>query len=217
MTPIVRLERCCKSYRRGPEVVQALDGVSLDLWPGETVGLVGPSGSGKTTLLNVLVGWERPDRGRVCWDGEEVTGRDRTWSELGVVPQRLGLLEELTVSENVTLPLALAAEGRSAASEWLEWLLATLGLAGLVDRLPHEVSLGEQQRAAIARALVLRPALVVLDEPTGHQDETSAQGVLTALRAVTEAGTCCLVATHGAEVAQAVDRTLVMREGRLWE
>ncbi|MGH2735130.1 MAG: ATP-binding cassette domain-containing protein, partial [Actinomycetota bacterium] len=124
---IVRASGLTKSYRRGPEEVHALRGVDFELGPGEVVALVGPSGSGKTTLLNLLVGWEHPDRGDIVWswDGDKPVS-DRLWDELAILPQRLGLIEELTVRENVMLPLRL---GRHPASPYrTEELLDALGL-----------------------------------------------------------------------------------------
>lgn len=207
----MRLERCGKVYRRGAEVVAALRDVDLVLGAGELVALLGPSGSGKTTLLNLLAGWEQPDSGRVVWSG--ATGAAPGWSRLAVVPQRLGLLEELTVGENVALP-ALLAHGDAVAGR-AEALLAQLGLEGLADRLPDEVSLGEQQRAAVARALVLDPPLVLLDEPTGHQDEQSAKAVLDLLQRARDGGTTCLLATHAPEVRDIADRTVTLADGRI--
>jgi putative ABC transport system ATP-binding protein len=198
---LVRMEHCSKSYRRGSEAVAALTDVTFTLTPGQLVALVGPSGSGKTTLLNLLVGWEQPDRGRIVWPAHTNPSRQPGWEEVGIVPQRLGLLEELTVDENITLPLMLGPTPRSAPPGAL---VTALGLDGLTDRFPDEVSLGEQQRAAIARALVLGPPLVVLDEPTGHQDEHAAKLVLDALQQACDQGSTCLIATHSTDIADGV-------------
>jgi putative ABC transport system ATP-binding protein len=210
MTAVLEVRDLARRYRRGTEVVRALDGVTLELHAGELVALTGPSGSGKTSLLHVLVGWEQPDGGSVRWafpDGAR-------WQDLAVLPQRLGLMEEVTIRENVTLPVRLAP-GRS--SEPAEPLLAELGLADLADRLPAEVSLGEQQRAALARALVLRPRVLLADEPTGHQDEGWTRAVVSALRERCAAGMAVLAASHDPQVLEAVDRVLVMDDGRLAE
>lgn len=209
---LVRLDHCWKAYRRGPELVTALADVTVALARGQLISLVGPSGSGKTTLLNVLVGWEQPDRGRVVWPGHGEPRGQPGWSTVGIVPQRLGLLEELSVGENVSLPLTMSARPTHAPPAAL---LTALGLDGLTDRLPDEVSLGEQQRAAIARALVLAPPLVVLDEPTGHQDEHSVKMILDALQQVCDAGSTCLVATHSSEIVDVADHVLHMNDGRL--
>ena len=208
---IARLDRCSKAYRRGVETVHALRGVSLTLLPGELVAVAGPSGSGKTTLLNLLVGWERPDSGSVDWIGAVVPP---PWRTLGVVPQRLGLVEELTVAENVWLPMSLDPS-RALPDGYVDGLLDALRIAHLGDRLPHQVSLGEQQRTAIARALVLRPAVVVLDEPTAHQDEDSATAVMVTLRHATLDGTCCVVASHAPDLLETVDRIVRLADGRV--
>lgn len=206
--PAVEAIGLTKIYRRGDEVVHALDGVSLSLRPGELVGLIGRSGSGKTTLLNVLAGWERPDSGTIARDGGPVPG----WDRVAVVPQKLGLLDELTVRENVEYPLRLA--GRLAGND-VDELLASLGIDHLDRRYPRETSLGEQQRASVARALARTPVLLLADEPTGHQDAGSARRIFDALRAAAALGTCCLVATHNEEVVPHLDRVLRIADGRL--
>jgi putative ABC transport system ATP-binding protein len=226
MTVALRAVDLEKSYHRGPEEVRALRGASLVLRPGEVVALVGPSGSGKTTLLNVICGWERPDAGRLEWpasDGDGAAGAaaaagppaPRPWRELAIVPQDLGLTAELTIGQNVELPLWLAgrldAAGRAAAAALLE----RFGLDGYADRAPAEVSLGEQQRAAVARAMVLEPLVLLADEPTGHQDADWAAELFQAFRWVAGKGTSCLVATHSREFLKLVDRIATIRDGRL--
>jgi putative ABC transport system ATP-binding protein len=204
-----------KSYRRGPEEVHALAGVTFDLHPGEVVGLVGPSGSGKTTLLNLVVGWEEPDSGTIEWSGQHVPAADRMWDELAIVPQRLGLVEELSVAENIRLPLRLG--GRESSENRAQQLMEDLGLAAFADRAPTEISLGEQQRTGLARALVCSPRLLLADEPTGHQDAVWGRGVLRTIRRAAEAGTTTLIATHNEEVLKYVDRLLAIRDGEVHE
>jgi putative ABC transport system ATP-binding protein len=200
-----------RTYRRGPEEVRALRGATLELERSEVVALVGPSGSGKSTLLAILAGWERPDRGVVRWRGAPPPDPLR-WNDVAVVPQRLGLLEELSIEENVGLPLRLEGrldDGKRRVAELLEGF----GLGELAKRGPAEVSLGEQQRAALARALIGAPTLLLADEPTGHQDAEWAIGVLRALREAAARGTCCLLATHNAETLPFADRILAIRDG----
>ena len=209
-----------KSYRRGPETVRALTGADLTLEPGEVVALIGPSGSGKTTLLNVLAGWEQPDEGVILWRGiEEGTGGTRLaelpWSELSVLPQRLGLLDELSVRENVELPLRLGAAVGPGARDRMGELLEELGLSHLADRPPSQTSLGEQQRAALARAVVTTPLLVLADEPAGHQDAVFAERVLSVLRSTAAQGTACLVATHNRDSLRFCDHALEIVDGRM--
>ena len=205
-----------KSYRRGPEVVHALQGVTFTLAPGEVVGLVGPSGSGKTTLLNVLCGWEHPEGGEMLWLGEERTSSPATrpWADLAIVPQDLGLIEELSVRENVELPIRLGPPGlREERRARAGSLIDGFGLGALAGRNPGEISLGEQQRSALARALVLRPRLLLADEPTAHQDAAWVRGVLKAFRMASEEGSSCLIATHNREALRYVDRIISIRDG----
>jgi putative ABC transport system ATP-binding protein len=210
--PLVDVIDVYKSYLRGPEEVHALQGASLTLYPREIVALVGPSGSGKTTLLNVLCGWEHPEKGRVEWPGDDTStpAENRPWFDIAILPQSLGLIEELSIRENVELPSRLAGGDRR---ERIEGMLVGFGLDALADREPSEVSLGEQQRTALARALVLRPRLLLADEPTGHQDEGWGRAVFQALRMAAREGTCCLVATHNRENIKMVDRVLGIRDG----
>ncbi|MFN2489944.1 MAG: ABC transporter ATP-binding protein [Actinomycetota bacterium] len=212
-TALVETLGLVKSYRRGPETVHALVDVSFSLRPAELVALVGPSGSGKTTLLNVMAGWEVADSGSLLWEGGSFDPARLPWSDLAVVPQRLGLLDELSLAENVGLPLRLGAQGVDPlrANE----LLRQLGLIELGQRRPSETSLGEQQRTALARALVLTPRLLLADEPVGHQDEASAERVFAALQDATARGTCCLVATHSRATLRFCDRALRVDDGRV--
>lgn len=211
--PILRIDGVGKSYRRGSETIHALQDVSIKIYPSEMVALVGPSGSGKTTLLNVMSGWESPDSGTI----HRSTNNDRdplAWAQLGIVPQRLALLEELPAIENVELPLVLDnmldAEGHARARELME----TLDIFHLQHRRPLQTSLGEQQRTAIARALVLSPALVLADEPTGHQDAGHAATVMSALREAASRGAAIVIATHDFGARSFCDRAIEMADGR---
>jgi putative ABC transport system ATP-binding protein len=211
---VIRLTRIGKSYRRGPETVHALRDVSLEIFPGEMVGLIGPSGSGKTTLLNVMAGWEDPDSGtveRATRDGADPFG----WDHLAIVPQRLALLDELPAVENIELPLVLEGRLDAAGTETARDLMEDLDVSHLSERRPLQTSLGEQQRTALARALVLRPSLVLVDEPTGHQDAGHAATVLSVLRAATTRGAAVVIATHDVGAHSICDRTIEMADGRL--
>ncbi|HEV2756181.1 MAG TPA: ATP-binding cassette domain-containing protein [Actinomycetota bacterium] len=204
-----------KTYRRGPEEVVALDDVSFSVSPGEVVALVGPSGSGKTTLLNVVSGWEHADEGTMLLGGGtyEPWKTPLPWASLAIVPQSLGLIDDLTIGENVMLPLRLGGGSPDRAGE----LMDRLDLTAVAERMPGGLSLGEQQRAAVARALVVSPALLLADEPTGHQDAEWLVRVVEALRGAAQEGSACLLATHSAEVLELVDRVLEMRDGRMAE
>jgi putative ABC transport system ATP-binding protein len=211
---IVAVQNVYKSYRRGPEEVHALEDVNLELVAGEVTALVGPSGSGKTTLLNILAGWEKPDRGDLVWPHAprvKNPGRLR-WSDLAILPQTTGLIEELSVRENIALPGRL--RGRNT-TERIDSLLEGLGLAAFADRVPAEISIGEQQRTGLARALVLGPKLLLADEPAGHQDADWAAGVFATIRRAAAEGTSCLVATHNQELLGYADGIVGIRDGRL--
>ncbi len=202
-----------KTFARGPERVHALRAASFELRSGEVVGLTGPSGSGKTTLLNVLCGWERPDGGTISILDERVPRpADVAWDRVGILPQDLALFEELTIAENVRLPMRL---GGGAGVGAVEALLEELGLTELASRLPDEASLGEQQRAALARAFVLAPDVLLADEPTAHQDETWTKEVMRSIRGLASRGTACLVTTHDPDAMEFLDRRLTMRDGEL--
>ena len=214
--PLLEARGLDKTYRRGAERVHALRGIDLALFPGELVALVGPSGSGKSSLLGVLAGWEPPDAGQLTW---AASGRGAPgWAELATVPQALGLLDDLSVRENVALPVRLSLGRRRATEGRTEELLGLFGLAELADRSPSETSLGQQQRAAVARALVLTPQLVLADEPSAHQDAAWVHDVFAALRQVVhDRGAACLVATHDPDALAFADRVLHLADGQLTE
>ncbi|MGY1723986.1 ABC transporter ATP-binding protein [Blastococcus sp. SYSU DS0533] len=200
-----------KTYRRGRERVHALRAVGIEVHPGETVALLGRSGSGKTTLLNCLLGWETPDAGEVRVPGV-ATPEQAPWTTVAVVPQRFGLLEELTLADNVALPARLA--GRPDALAAAHGALEAVRLGHLAGRRPQEVSLGEQQRTALARALVVRPAFLVADEPTGRLDEELTAHVLTTLREhCADWGTGVLLASHDPAVIASADRLVRLHDG----
>lgn len=187
--------------------VTAVDDVSFEIGAGEIVGLAGPSGSGKTTLLNLVAGWEVPDAGEVERRAVPATG----WNSLAVVPQELGLLPELDAVQNVRLAGRLGAGERRSVDELFE----LLDLVGLAHRMPDELSMGEQQRVAVARAVVCRPRLLVADEPTAHQDERHADQVMSLLAHTASDGGAVLVATHDDRLLASVDRVVHLLDGRL--
>jgi ABC-type lipoprotein export system ATPase subunit len=208
--PVVRLEGVSKSFGEGSGSVAALSDIFLEAAGGEIVALVGRSGSGKTTLLNIAAGWQRPTRGSVDAPG----GDHPTWADVAVLPQRLGLMDELTVRENVEYPARLAHELNGRA-ELIDDLIEALGLSGLWRRHPKEISLGEQQRTALARALVLTPRLLIADEPTAHQDAGWARSMLDVVSGAAAGGTCCLLATHDTALTTHAQRTVTMSDGRI--
>jgi putative ABC transport system ATP-binding protein len=217
---MVRSSRLRKVYRAGAEV-EALRGVDLEVGRGEMVAVVGPSGSGKTTLLNCLSGLDRFDGGRVWIDGRDISGmsdRERTEYRLrsmGFVFQAFNLLPVLTAAENVEIPLLLqgvrAGEARRRTLDMLE----TLGLAHRARHRPDQLSGGEQQRVAVARALVHRPAVVWADEPTGNLDTEVTSVIIELLIRSNRQGQTIVLVTHNPEVAQQAGRLVRMRDGRI--
>ena len=207
-----------KTFARGSEPVHALDGVDLRVEAGELVALVGPSGSGKSTLLALLCGWETADSGTLAYAGALADRPPSTlgWPELALVPQALGLVPDLSLADNVLLPARLRG-GLADTRERAGQLLADFGLAHLADRYPHQASLGEQQRVAVARALLLRPAVLLADEPTAHQDRGHADVLLDAFTTQAREGSAVLIATHDEIAWSRADRVLSMRDGRLTE
>ncbi len=215
---MLRLEKVNKYYRVGTHSLHVLRGVDLEVADGEFVAIMGASGSGKSTLLNVLCGWEHPESGVLTWGGD-LAGRkadELSWGQLALIPQALGLLDDLTVGENVSLPSRLRGH-RGALSEETEELMTSVGIAHLADRYPKQASLGEQQRCCVARALLLRPRIVLADEPTAHQDAHWTEVIFTAFRDLVRDGAVCLIATHNPETWQYADRILSMHDGELRE
>jgi putative ABC transport system ATP-binding protein len=205
--------------RFGPTT--ALAGASLSVAAGEVVAVLGASGSGKSTLLHCLAGVLRPDRGEVLLNGErldvlpDARRSDLRLRRFGFIPQFGDLVPELTLVENVELPLRLTGVGRRPARARALAALADLGIAELAGRRAGEASGGQVQRAAVARALVHRPAVVFADEPTGALDTTTGEKVLAALVALSrEAGSAVLIVTHEAQVAAHADRDVLLRDGR---
>jgi putative ABC transport system ATP-binding protein len=210
--PALVLRGVRRSFTTTVGVSSVLAGVDLVVPPGEVVAIAGRSGSGKTTLLMIITGWDRPDAGTVSVGGAPVGDGGPAWSDLAILPQSLGLLDELTLSENVGLPRRLApdrAGGDPAA------LMEQLGIAHLADRYPDEVSLGEQQRAALARAATVGPHLLVADEPISHQNREWARVMMSTLRDLATEGTACVLATHDPIAFAGADRVLDLRDGRL--
>lgn len=207
--PVVRMTGVRKAFRTSAGDLTVLDGVDLAVRPGEIVAIAGRSGSGKTVLLTLAAGWDRPDAGAVELPGG---AGPPSWRDLAVVPQSLGLLDELTVEENIALPRRL--DGAGPGTDGGE-LAGRLGLGHLLDRFPSEVSLGERQRAALARAAALAPRLLVADEPIAHQNQGWAEAVMAVIADLAAGGTACLLATHNELAFAAADRVLRLVDGRI--
>jgi putative ABC transport system ATP-binding protein len=211
-SPVLELRDVTKAFPGATGARPVLDGLDLTVGAGEIVAVVGRSGSGKTTLLTIAAGMEPPDRGHLRLDGAALPAAGPSWSTVALLPQSLGLLEELTVRENVTLPLTL---GDVEASVDADELLERLGLGRLAGRFPDEISLGEQQRTALARAVVVGPRLLLADEPISHQNHAWAVRTIEVIGELAAAGTACLLATHDELATALADRVLELGDGQL--
>jgi putative ABC transport system ATP-binding protein len=210
-----------KVYRSGAEDVVALHGLDLEVPRGQFVAVMGPSGSGKTTLLNCLSGLDEIDRGRVVVDGKsihELSDAERTRhraAEMGFIFQAFNLIPVFTATENVELPLLLVGVPERDARRRAAETLKRVGLGHRLDRRPTELSGGEQQRVAVARALAGTPNLVWADEPTGNLDSEMAHAVMELLAELHAEGLSIVLVTHDRAVASYADRLLTVRDGRL--
>ncbi len=219
---MIKVDNLTRIYQTGSNRQVVFDALSFGVEKGETVALLGASGSGKTTLLNLISGIDTPDAGRVLIDGVDVHALgepDRTLlrrRQIGFVFQFFNLIPTLTVAENVALPLELLGSDDHTARDSADALLERVGLGGLGMRYPETLSGGEQQRAAIARALVHQPAVLLADEPTGNLDEDTGRLIIELLTGLArQQGTTLLLVTHSTQVAQAADRVLRLSHGRV--
>jgi len=222
--PVVRLERLTRSFSQGGVTIDVLRGVNLEIAPGEIVALLGPSGSGKSTMLQAVGLLEGGFGGSIVIAGTEASkldaaGRTRMRREhLGFVYQFHHLLPDFNAEENVILPQLVSGVDRASARERARELLSALGLEHRFDHRPSQLSGGEQQRVAVARALANKPQLVLADEPTGNLDEHTADRVLDQfLQLVRGTGSAALVATHNERLAARMDRVVRLHEGLLEE
>ncbi len=221
---MLELVAVTKVYQQGRRTVEAVRGVSLRVAAGEFVAIMGPSGSGKSTLLHLLGALDTPTTGRALFHGhdlQQMTDRQRSLlrrERIGFVFQAFNLLPTLTAAENVALPLLLASTRRSQAAKRAEAALERVGLSGRAGHFPEELSGGEMQRVAVARALVTEPEAVLCDEPTGNLDSANSHEVLALLRGLPEDGRRAVVmVTHDASAAAVSDRLVCIRDGRVEE
>ena len=218
--PVISAVDLKKVYRRGREEVRALSGATFEIQPGEFVAIVGPSGAGKSTLLNLVGCMDAPTSGSLRLLGravESLPESERTRlrrDQIGFVFQHFGLIPTLTVAENIALPALFA---RRPAAQRAQELLAKVGLDHRREHRPHELSGGEMQRAAIARALINQPALLLADEPTGNLDSATGDTVIELFERLNDDGLTVLVVTHNARLAGAAHRQLELIDGRLDE
>ena len=219
---LVSAKNLSKVYGSGAVAVTALDNVSLEINPGEFVAVMGPSGCGKSTLLHLLGGLDKPTKGEVTIDGKTLSGlKDNQLTELrrrriGFVFQFFNLIPVLDAVENAALPTTLdgvpQSEAKKKATEWL----TKVGLSGRMHHRPDQLSGGEQQRVAVARALTTDPALILADEPTGNLDTRSSDEIAALLRQVAnEWGRAVVVVTHDPRIAAHTDRIIFLKDGQI--
>ena len=210
-----------KSLPLGHERVEILKGISFEIRKGEFVAVIGPSGSGKSTLLGIIAGLDNPTSGTVLIDGIDITRMGESQlarvrnQKIGMVFQAFNLIPTLTAQENVEIPLYVGKHQGSASARAKE-LLTLVGLAHRLGNRPNQMSGGEQQRVAVARALVTAPAIIIMDEPTGNLDQKNSDNVLEMIRDLREkTGTTFIIATHDPKVASAADRAIRVVDGQV--
>ena len=223
LPPAIRLESVSRQYTMGESVIRAVNDVSLTIPSGEFLALLGSSGSGKSTLLNLIAGLDRPSTGSVVAHGQDLSkmsslalARYRRQT-VGMVFQSFNLLPRMTLEENVELPLRLAEVDRSERATRVREALQRVGLEKRIGHRPSELSGGEQQRTAVARALVNRPKILLADEPTGNLDSATGEAILTLLREIQKnPGMTIVMVTHERTLAERfADRLAVMGDGKL--
>ena len=217
---IVTVQNLKKTFGKGANKVEALRGIDLNVEKGSFTAIIGASGSGKTTLLNIIGGMDVPDEGEVTVDGVRLSGlKERELavfrrSKVGFVYQNFNLVQTLTVRENILFPLSLA--GSAPDTSFFDEVTSLLRLKDRLDRYPHELSGGGQQRAAIARALIAKPAIILADEPTGSLDSKTGQNVLGLLKLSAETYRQTLIMiTHNLEIAQMAGRVVRIEDGKI--
>ena len=208
--------------RFGASQVQALSDVSFSVEKGEYVAIMAESGSGKTTLLNILAALDKPSGGTVLLNGRDIKGiKDKEMAafrrkNLGFVFQEFNLLDTFSIEDNIYLPLVLAGEKYGQMREKLDQIAGRLGLAELLKKYPYEVSGGQKQRAAVARALITRPQLILADEPTGALDSRSSDELMKLFSQVNREGQTILMVTHSVKAASSAGRVLFIRDGQVY-
>jgi putative ABC transport system ATP-binding protein len=219
--PIIRLVGLTRQYRMGPTLVSAVAGVDQEIARGEAVALVGPSGSGKSTLLNLLGGLDRPTSGEIWVEGENIATASARHlvahrrERIGFVFQSFNLLPYRTALENVEVPLMISGFSKSERRERASKLLERVGLGARTGHRPSQLSGGEQQRVAVARALANTPSILLADEPTGNLDSATGTEVMHLLRELNESGLTLIIVTHDMTVAAYTNRIIRLRDGKI--
>ena len=221
MTALIELHDVHKTYEMGSEVVRALDGVSLEVEPGEYLAIMGPSGSGKSTLMNVVGCLDRPSAGTYVLNGEPVQDFDEDElaavrnREIGFVFQTFNLLSRTDALHNVELPLIYSGLARKERREQAERALEQVGLADRMHHQPSELSGGQRQRVAIARALVNNPSILLADEPTGNLDSSTSAEILELFDQLQDAGNTVILVTHENDIARHTSRQVQLMDGQV--
>jgi putative ABC transport system ATP-binding protein len=218
---MIDLKSIVRTFQVGDQTVHALDDVSISIQTGEYVAIMGPSGSGKSTLLNVVGLLDRPSSGAYLLDGRETTSlddeelADTRARKIGFIFQSFHLIPRLTAFENIELPLVLAGMAPAERRPRVQQLLDSLGLSPRAHHRPSQLSGGQRQRVAIARSMIMRPSVLLADEPTGNLDHASGADVLQAIEALNAQGITLIVVTHDSEVANRARRNIRMRDGKV--
>lgn len=217
---ILKVENLVKAYKNGDNEIRAVDNVSFSVEKGDFVAIVGASGSGKSTLLHLLGGVDRPTSGKVFIDGVDIYAMDNDplaifrRRQVGLIYQFYNLIPILNVEENIVLPCKL--DGRKVNKEFLNDVLATLGLENRKKHLPNELSGGQQQRVSIGRAIINNPALVLADEPTGNLDSKASEEIISLLKkSCRQYKQTIIVITHDLEIAKEANRVITIEDGKI--
>ena len=219
--PLIQARDLRKTYHVGDQVVHALDGLDLDIRANEYVALMGPSGSGKSTLMNMLGCLDSPTSGTYILNDQDVSRleddalADIRNREIGFVFQTFNLLPRYTALENVALPMVYAGMGKAERMARAEEVLHQVGLGDRMDHRPNELSGGQRQRVAVGRALVMKPSIILADEPTGNLDTATSQEVMELFGDIQKAGNTVILVTHEEDIAAYAHRTVRLRDGRV--
>lgn len=218
---MIKVENLAKQYRGGKNIFWALTDINLEIKTGEFIAILGPSGSGKSTLMHLIGGLDKPTKGEVWVDEQNLAklpgsklAKFRNQS-VGFVFQFFNLISRTNVFDNVKLPLIYSSHSMAEAKEKVLKVLSNVGLSGKLKNRPNELSGGEQQRVAIARALVNDPTIILADEPTGNLDSKTGQEIMNILLGLKKAGKTILMVTHERDLAEKADRIVTMKDGKL--
>ena len=219
--PLIHARDLRKTYHVGDQMVQALDGLDLDIRTNEYVALMGPSGSGKSTLMNMLGCLDSPTSGKYILNGQDVSRLDDDAladirnREIGFVFQTFNLLPRYTAVENVALPMIYGGFSKAERDARAREVLTQVGLGDRMDHKPNELSGGQRQRVAVARALVMKPSIILADEPTGNLDTATSLEVMQLFSDIQDAGNTVILVTHEEDIAACAHRTVRLRDGKV--